>query len=194
MKQIQYSHDISDFYAGDSINFTVDLCEYKPKDNFNLTLMLISATNPKIILAAEANLETNTYTFKAGNTITGPYTPGRYLAYLILTKSVEGFSRQIEIGMVEIMPNIALSATLDSRSHNMKVLDSIRELLEGKFLDDVANYTINGRSLTKMSIPDLHKMKIYYENEVNREIARKEFKETGRNTSNRIKIRTKSLH
>jgi hypothetical protein len=186
--QFQHTKTTKDFYSGDQLDWKVQFENYSPVDNYNLSLVLLHATNPKISLTASQNLAENLFEFIVPNTATNNYVAGKYLLYFILTRSSDSFVKQMEIGFITISPNIANSINLDVRTHSQKVLDSIKTLLEGKMLDDVANYTINGRTLTKLSLDELRKIKIYYENEVQVEISRKELKDNGRTTKNKLKV------
>jgi|TARA_R110000851_G_C13098088_1_gene567772 hypothetical protein len=67
-------------------------------------------------------------------------------------------------GQLEIMPDFNLQNTgKDLRSHAQKVLEQIKALLEGRFVDDSASYSIAGRSLTKLTPLELIETKHEYE-------------------------------
>ena len=68
------------------------------------------------------------------------------------------------------------------------MLTKIESLLEGRADSDVANYAIQGRSLTKLSIDDLVKWRDYYQSEVNNQKRLEEIK-LGRKTSATVKVR-----
>ena len=50
------------------------------------------------------------------------------------------------------------------------MLAKIKSLLEGKADADVSNYSVAGRSLTKLSFDELIKARDYYQEEYNKEI------------------------
>jgi len=51
------------------------------------------------------------------------------------------------------------------REHVKKMLQAIENLLEGKITQDVQSYSIEGRSLTKLSTTELLAMRDYYRRE-----------------------------
>ena len=61
------------------------------------------------------------------------------------------------------------------------MIGKIESILEGKADSDVASYSIQGRSLTKLAIDELLQWRDYYRREVN-EIRRKEQITHGRKT------------
>tara|TARA_R110002020_G_scaffold440982_1_gene651688 strand:+ start:737 stop:1324 length:588 start_codon:yes stop_codon:yes gene_type:complete len=68
---------------------------------------------------------------------------------------------------IEVMADFKLvSEGEDLRTHNAKVLEQIKALLENKFVDDSQSYSIAGRSLTKMTPTELYTHKLYYEQQV----------------------------
>jgi hypothetical protein len=58
----------------------------------------------------------------------------------------------------------------DPRTHAQIMLEKIKSLLEGKADVDVANYSVAGRSLTKLSFDELIKARDYYQEEFNKEL------------------------
>jgi hypothetical protein len=58
----------------------------------------------------------------------------------------------------------------DPRTHAEIMLAKIKSLLEGKADADVSNYSVAGRSLTKLSFDELIKARDYYQEEYNKEI------------------------
>jgi len=71
----------------------------------------------------------------------------------------------VDRGEFEIVPDLDNNAT-DSRSHAEVMLDKIQSLLVGRADKDVASYSIQGRSLAKLSIADLLQWRDYYRKEV----------------------------
>jgi hypothetical protein len=68
------------------------------------------------------------------------------------------------------------------------MLDAIEALIEGRATADVSTYSINGRSLTKLSIDELQKWRGVYRAEYNAELRRKK-QLRGRGASNQIRVR-----
>jgi hypothetical protein len=76
----------------------------------------------------------------------------------------------------------------DPRSHAEIMVDKIESLLEGKADADVANYSVAGRSLTKMSFAELVEARDYYKAEYNKELKEERIRR-GKPTGATVKVR-----
>ncbi len=76
----------------------------------------------------------------------------------------------------------------DPRTHAEIMLAKVESILEGRADADVSNYSINGRSLTKIAIEDLLKWRDYYRAEVTR-LKREEDIRLGRTVPSTVKVR-----
>ena len=72
--------------------------------------------------------------------------------------------------MITITPNLITATGSDFRTENKKHLDAINSLMDGRLTEDVINYTIAGRSISKMLPKDLLDLKVFYESRVNEEV------------------------
>jgi len=92
---------------------------------------------------------------------TKQWVPGVYRFQLI---AAAGADRHIaQTGTVEIKPDFGdLPANHDFRDHDEKMLDAIKSVLEGRIPKDVESYTIDGRSLARIPIAELMKLKRTY--------------------------------
>lgn len=92
---------------------------------------------------------------------TKQWLPGAYRFQLI---AAVGADRHVaQAGTLEIKPDFnELTAGHDFRSHDERMLDAIKEVLEGRIPKDVEEYTIDGRSLTRIPIKELMTLKRSY--------------------------------
>lgn len=67
------------------------------------------------------------------------------------------------------------------------MVDKIESLLEGRADGDVSSYSIQGRSLTKLSIDELIKWRNYYKKEFLQQ-EKKERRKNGKGTGGLIKV------
>lgn len=74
----------------------------------------------------------------------------------------------VATGQWKILPDLGQTGA-DPRTHAQIMLDKIQSLLEGRADKDVSSYSIQGRSISKMSISDLLQWRDYYRKEVVRE-------------------------
>ncbi|MCH2057893.1 MAG: hypothetical protein MK214_15030 [Thalassotalea sp.] len=79
-----------------------------------------------------------------------------------LIETSEGEKFQIAEGRIEVKANPFTSETTTVLSHNEKMLTSIRKRLEGRVLTDHENYTIEGRSLSRIPFETLKKLENDY--------------------------------
>ena len=93
--------------------------------------------------------------------ITGAWSAGLYQWQLFASN---GDDRQlISCGQLEILADFAsLGAGHDARTHEEKMLSSIKAVLEGRILSDHERYSIDGRSLDRIPILELQKLKRFY--------------------------------
>ncbi|WP_051560189.1 hypothetical protein [Marinobacterium jannaschii] len=98
---------------------------------------------------------------------TAGWAPGLYEWRLFLVVGVD--REEIGSGSLEIEPDFAgLGAGHDPRSHDQRVLDSIKKVLEGRVLSDHERYAIDGRSLDRIPIMELERLKSLYQRRVRR--------------------------
>lgn len=76
----------------------------------------------------------------------------------------------------------------DPRTHAEIMLDKIESLLEGKADSDVANYSVAGRSLTKLSFAELVEARDYYKAELQKQKVAERIRR-GRPTGATVKVR-----
>lgn len=93
----------------------------------------------------------------------------------------------VERGEFEAIPDLDANGA-DPRTHAEIMLDKIESLLEGRADKDVSSYSIQGRSISKMSISDLLQWRDYYRKEVNKE-RRDNAIAIGRPTKTTMKVR-----
>lgn len=155
-----------EIFAGDFIQWRrVDLSADYPNDEYTLTYhaRLSGAGSTKITISS-AVYESD-FLFSIAGATSAAFIPGFYYWQLDVVRTSDGETLHLESGTFEVRPDYELSAT-DPRSHARIVVDKIRSILEGRADSDVDEYSIAGRSISKMSIDDLLKWKTYYEHEL----------------------------
>ena len=106
------------------------------------------------VITITAAASDDDYLVSVGASTTASYTAGDYRWQSYITRDSDSERLTIDSGTFEVVANKA-AATDDPRSHAKIMLDKIESILEGRADGDVAAYSINGRSLTKLAIPDL---------------------------------------
>tara|TARA_R110002051_G_scaffold292497_2_gene357293 strand:- start:775 stop:1359 length:585 start_codon:yes stop_codon:yes gene_type:complete len=94
------------------------------------------------------------YIVEVGQSTSAAYAAGIYHWQAYITRTSDSERITVDSGTWEVKANRDV-ATADPRGHVKKVLDSIEAVIEGRASKDQENYSIQGRSLSRTSIPDL---------------------------------------
>lgn len=108
------------------------------------------------------------YLFQVSSAVSEGFSPGYYHWQLEVTQTSSGNRLVVERGEFEAIPDLDNNGA-DPRTHAEIMLDKIEALLQGRADKDVTSYSINGRSISKMSIADLLQWRDYYRKEVAKE-------------------------
>lgn len=93
------------------------------------------------------------------------YAPGNYSWVARVVKGAEVHT--VATGTVRVLPD--LTNATDLRSHAQKTLDAIEAVIEKRASRDQQAYSINGRSLTRMTLAELIRLRDMYRREVQRD-------------------------
>lgn len=146
---------------------------------------LASGANTEITVAAT---EASTYyLFTISSADSAAFTQGHYHWQLEITQTSSGNRIVVDRGTIDIHYDLDVNGT-DPRSHAQIMVDKIESILEGKADADVASYSINGRSLTKMSFEDLIRARDFYRKEYQKEL-QVELAKNGEKTGATIQVR-----
>ncbi len=127
---------------------------------------LASGTNTEITVNAT---ETSTYyLFSIPSATSSGFSQGHYHWQLEITETSSGNRIIVDTGTLDI--EYDLDVNVDPRSHAQIMIDKIESILQGKADADVSSYSINGRSLTKMSFQDLIDARDFYRKEYAKEL------------------------
>ena len=122
-----------------------------------------------ITITASASGDDYLVSVAAGTTVN--YSTGVYRWQAYITRNSDSARLTIDSGTFEVLANRSIN-TSDPRSHVKTMLDKIESILEGRADGDVAAYSINGRSLTKLGITDLLMWRDRYRADYLREVHR----------------------
>lgn len=128
-----------------------------------------------------------TYLFTADSTTSADFDAGYYHWQLEVTKTSSGDRVVVDRGTFTAVVDLDVNNT-DPRSHAEIMITKIETVLQGKADSDVSSYSINGRSLTKLSFNELVEARDYYRREFVKEKARDAAKHN-KPTGQTIKVR-----
>ena len=126
------------------------------------------------------------YLVEVASATTASYTVGTYHWQAYITRTSDSQRLTLDRGTFEVIANRD-AATTDPRSHAAIMVDKIESLLEGRADADVSSYSIQGRSLTQLSIDELTTWRDRYRAELVRE-KRKERALNGEGTGAIVKV------
>lgn len=127
------------------------------------------------------------YLFTIDSNASAAITAGLYHWQLEITQTSSGNRIVIASGDFNILVDLDDNQA-DPRIHAEIMVTKIESLLSGKADDDVASYSIAGRSLTKLSFTELTEARDYYRREV-AEHTNKERIKRGKKGNETIKVR-----
>ena len=158
-------------YKGETVVWTrKDLTDY-PVGSYAMSWTARLESNGGTTFSATVTEVDDYYKFTLDNSATGGYTTGDYFWVLKVTQSSDSEELIIDSGKITVKDNY-FGSTGDTRSHAKIMLDKIESILEGRADADVSSYSIQGRSLSKISINELLQWRDYYKAEYQKEVAK----------------------
>ena len=100
--------------------------------------------------------------------ITSTMVAGDYAWQAFIVRKSDSAKVAVGTGEFQLFANLDQNGA-DNRTHAQIMVQKIQSLLEGRADKDVSSYSIQGRSLAKMSITDLMMWRDYYRKEVAKE-------------------------
>ena len=127
------------------------------------------------------------FLFTIASATSASFDAGHHHWHLEIVRDSDSSRIVIDQGHWDVGTDIDVTG-VDPRSHAEIMVDKIQSLLENRADTDVSNYSIQGRSLVKLTIDDLLRWRDYYASEVARE-KRKERRKRGKPTGATIVAR-----
>lgn len=164
-----------------------DLAQDYPPANYDLIYKarLRGGLNPEMSITATN--DGGVFLVSLSNAVTAAAVPGDYFWQAEIERKSDNARILVATGQWKVLPDLDQTGA-DPRSHAEIMLDKIQSLLEGRADKDVTSYSINGRSIAKMSVTDLLTWRDYYRKEVNLE-RRKADAAAGKPSSATVKVR-----
>jgi len=127
------------------------------------------------------------YLFTVSSATSADFEPGLYHWQLEITQTSSGDRIVVDIGDFTAIPDMDNNQA-DPRIHAEIMVAKIETVLQGKADSDIANYSIAGRSLTKMSFSELMDARERYKREIvlhnNNELIKR-----GKSNGSTVKVR-----
>lgn len=134
--------------AGDTWQWTRSYGDY-PADTWQATIYFEGESK----ISSVATASGSDYSFNINAETTSDKKPGRYKWWVRVTDGT--VYATVEEGWIDIKPNPATPGQRDLRSFARRALDAIEATLENRATSDQLSMAINGRTLSRIPIPDL---------------------------------------
>ena len=159
----------SEVVVGDFIQWKrSDLVTDYPTDSYTATYVARITGGGATEIQLPMSGETTHYLASVDSVTSQDFIPGHYFWQLEILKN--GTTNRIVVDRGEFQAIADLDVNqADPRSHAEIMLGKIQSLLQGKADSDVSSYSIQGRSLTKLSFQELIDAEAYYEAKVRQE-------------------------
>lgn len=155
--------------AGDTWKWTKSVQDYPASDGWQLSYAFRGGMKLDLAWATEVTAHANgrDFTITVPATKTDKLPKGTYHWAAYATKAAERF--EVDHGTLTVRPNLAVGTLEDGKTHAEKTLAVLEAKLEGRLASDLENYVIAGRSVSKIPVSELVKLRQQYRAEVWRE-------------------------
>jgi hypothetical protein len=164
-----------------------DISQDYPTADYTITWSARLESSGSTTFSASVSESGDDYIFTINHPTTTSLTLGDYVWALKITQDSDSKTIIYQTGKIKVADNY-FANTGDTRSHAKIMLDKIESLLEGKADNDVASYSIQGRSLAKLSPQELIDWRMFYKAEYNKELQAENIKR-GEGSGKMIKVR-----
>jgi len=144
-----------------------DLTDYPTSSGYTAEYVarITGGGSTEIKLPQSASSTDDYYLFTVSSDTSTAFLPGLYHWQLEITQTSSGNRIVVDTGDFTSIPDMDNNQA-DPRIHAEIMVDKIETLLQGKADSDVANYSIAGRSLTKLSFSELLQARDHYKREI----------------------------
>lgn len=144
-----------------------DLTDYPTSSGYTAEYVarITGGGSTEIKLPQSASSTDEYYLFTVSSETSAAFVPGLYHWQLEITQTSSGNRIAIDTGDFTAIPDMDNNQA-DPRIHAEIMVAKIETLLSGKADSDVAEYTIAGRSLTKLSFKELLEARDHYKREI----------------------------
>ena len=173
----------TEIVVGDYLLWRRNFPDYSPTTYTATYVAKIAASSSEIQVSSTAS--DGNFLFTVTSATSSGFTAGEYHWQLEMS---DGTNRiVIERGIWTVLPDLDVGSA-DPRSHAEIMIAKIESILQGRADQDVASYSINGRSLTRMGVTDLTDWRDYYMAEIVKQ-KREYRKKLGQATGQTIRVR-----
>lgn len=142
-------------FAGDTWAWEISAPPAYPSASHVLPYAFTPETGGELVEVEAEALSPVAVAFRVAPADTAPLAPGRWRWSLIATDPALGFRVVVATGLFEVLANPLAPIAGDTCSAARRILAAIDATIEGKVTKDAQTYTIEGRSITRLPLPEL---------------------------------------
>ena len=176
------------FVLGDYVRWRrTDLSDDYPNTDYTMTYVARVSGGGSTEFQIVGTSYDNDFLFTVSSATSAGYTAGFYHWQLECLRNSDNNRIVIDRGTWDIVVDLDNNGS-DPRTHAEIMVGKIESLLSGKGDADVANYSIAGRSLTKLTFDELLKARDFYRAETHKELMEDRIRQ-GRASGSTVKVR-----
>ena len=176
------------FVLGDYVRWRrTDLSDDYPNTAYTMTYVARVAAGGSTEFQIVGTSYDNDFLFTVSSATSAGYTAGFYHWQLECLRNSDNNRIVIDRGTWDVVVDLDNNGS-DPRTHAEIMVAKIEGLLSGKGDADVANYSIAGRSLTKLTFDELLKARDFYRAETHKELMEDRIRQ-GRASGSTVKVR-----
>lgn len=176
------------FVLGDYVRWRrVDISDDYPNTAYTMTYVARITGGGSTEVQIVGTAYNNDYLFTVSSATSSNFTAGFYHWQLECVRNSDSNRIVIDRGTWDIVVDLDVNGS-DPRTHAEIMVAKIESLLSGKGDADVANYSIAGRSLTKLSFDELLKARDFYRAEAHKQLMEDRIRQ-GRQSGSTVKVR-----
>lgn len=164
-----------------------EYADYPPSTYSMEYVARITAGGSTEIKLAGTDYDSSAWLFQVSSAVSAEFVAGFYHWQLEAVRNSDSERLVIERGTFTAVEDLDVNGA-DPRTHAEIMVDKIESVLENRADSDVDDYSIAGRSLTKMKVKDLLYWRDYYRTEVTKE-KRQELIKRGKRVNSTVKVR-----
>lgn len=176
------------FVLGDYVRWRrTDLSDDYPNTDYTMTYVARVSGGGSTEFQIVGTSYDNDFLFTVSSATSAGYTAGFYHWQLECLRNSDNNRIVIDRGTWDVVVDLDNNGS-DPRTHAEIMVGKIESLLSGKGDADVANYSIAGRSLTKLTFDELLKARDFYRAEAHKELMEDRIRQ-GRASGSTVKVR-----
>jgi hypothetical protein len=156
--------------AGDYVQWTKSFGDFPVSEGWTLKYRLRSVSGTALGITKTATTSGDTYLITLAKADTSGVTTAQSVRLFgWVEKESTGERYVVYDAWLKVEPNIETAEAADLKTHAVTMLEAINAALEGRLAADIESYGVAGRSVQKIPMSELPRLKGIYEGRVWRE-------------------------